>query len=280
MGGMTLFYLCSYWVWYQRALIAKKQFWFQCLAGALLGGGLYVALHFSELNHFSDIYPTIKGAGYDNFLYAFFYQNQAWQNQEDLIFFSLATLVYFFRKREKEYYFPFLVFFIMLSSFIFRRGNPHYAIFFYPTLFLFSIHAFWGLQHRFFKTEYLFALVFMLEVNHCLHLARSHQRAGQLNDYLSQVKSLDLPKDSYIYGDAIDYFALYDHPRFRVLHAHLERRPHFYFLEHVQTIFSDDRYDFDSKKWKYKKVNSIQLRSGGIINVYQVDLRLMRSEER
>lgn len=147
IGGVSFFYLFSYWLCYQRDLIWKKRFWFQCLAGLFIGGGLYTVLHFSELNHFSDIYPTIKGASHDNFIYAFFYQNQAWQYIEDLVFFSLALLVYFLRINQKRMYFLILLCCVMLSSFVFRRANPHYAIFFYPALFLFAIHALWGLQY-------------------------------------------------------------------------------------------------------------------------------------
>jgi hypothetical protein len=279
IGGITFLYILSYVLCYEREFLFNPLKWISSIFGLLLGAGLYFGLHHQDLGSLSTVMSSHETPK-TNFLAAHFWGRHSYffRYLPELLLFITAFIMHFFIYRKKDFFFPFIVVMMILSTYIFKRGNAHYALFAYPAFLLLTVHTVAGMR---IKLVYLVTFWILLMLPQYLFLAWKNEHGRMYPDYVIQLQKLNLPKDNLIYGMPMDWFAFYDYPGFRSLTSS-GRSKEFIMLEHRNTIFKqpDYQYQFDLQKYRYKKIQTVSLKSGGIIAVYQVSENKYNASER
>lgn len=146
IGGITFFYIFSYILSYEREFLWFKNVkgFLLAAAGLLAGALMYYALHHQEIGNTASV---MLGKSQDlqdkNFLAAHFWgrNSYAYRYFPELILFATSFIAHFAYYRKKDFFFPLTVVMLVISTFVFRRGNPHYALFIYPAFLLLTVHT-------------------------------------------------------------------------------------------------------------------------------------------
>lgn len=278
IGGITFFYILAYVLCHERKILFLQDWKALLQAGAGLTAGfiIYLALHHQE---FGQAAGVLLGKSQDlqdrNFLAAHFWGRDSFRFRylPELALFAAAFIAHFIIYRKKDFYFPLTVMLLVLSTFIFRRGNPHYAVFVYPAFLMLTVHVFGRKRPGYFRPEYLLTAWLLFMLPQYLYLAWRNAPGRQHPDYIQQLQNLNLPKSSRIYGMPADWFALYDHPGFRSVSG-LRKDSESFIIEHQNTVFSQPgfQYDlnYDPQKWRVVRIKTLNLKAGGQLNIYQV----------
>ncbi len=274
IGGICFFYLLGYSIFYERDLLLFKD-WrgvLSCSAGLLCGLGLYFALHHEGLGSLGSVLLSKTEGGSSNFLAAHFRGRNSfpWRYWPELLLFILAFAGNFAIYGRKRLFLPVLATLLVLSSFVFKRGNFHYAVFAYPAFLMLLVDSFAGV--KFLKLRHLVALWLLLMLPQYLFLAWMNAGGRDFPDYVKSLKEAALPKDAAIYGMPSDWFALCDHPGFRSISSWRPGKE-CYVLEHRGTIYSQPGFNSSvavPEGWSSEKVKSIPLRSGGSVEILKI----------
>lgn len=275
IGILGICYLAAYTAVYDQELIQMKN-WNALLriaAGGIAGIGFYLLLHHAELIHLKDLFQVLDASS--NFLYMHFFGRGhfPWRYWPDLLLF-LAAAVWTGQKcrREKKWSFPLIaVFFLLVASFVIRRGNFHYALFCYPAFLMLVLEAFGSLNFK--KISLLLVFWAGFQMPQFFYLYYKNISCRDYDLYLNFLSSTEFPRDSVIYGHPADWFALQKYRKFRSLTHFHPPKSNFYLIEHDKTRYQyPDAKTVSRKEFRVKTIKSICLPSGGKVNILEAEI--------
>jgi hypothetical protein len=276
IGGITLLYILSYTLCYDRKFFVSKKAILMAALALIIGILMYVSLHYTELGKLAFLVTKAQESHQSsNFLAAHFWGRGSYPYRylPELLLFATAFIMHFIIYRKKDFFFPLTVLLMIISPFIFKRGNFHYAIFTYPAFLMLTVHAFAGIQQKRFHLYFLLVGWLLLLLPQYLFLAWQNAPSRKYQDYISQLQQFPFPKESLIYGMPADWFALYRYSGFRSITSPQENQERF-IIEHQNTRFSQPNYHYhltyDTKKWQLTTLATYHLQSGGLIRVHKV----------
>ena len=269
LGGC---YLAAYAVIYDKDLLLLKNRngLIRLIAGGLAGIGIYLLLHHAELRNLPAMFKMSETPA--NFLYMHFFGRGhfPWRYWPDLFIFTLAAIWAVCRwKQEKRCSFPLAAtLFLLAGSFLIRRGNFHYALFCYPAFLMLAADVFG--QFRWKKIPLLLLLWAGIQLPQFAYLYHKNASCRDYPVYLDFLSGTEFPANAVIYGHPADWFGLQKYRGFRSLtHFHMPKS-RFYLIEHDGTRYQQpDIKPVPKEKLQLKKLKSIQLPSGGSIDILE-----------
>ncbi|MBE6371567.1 MAG: hypothetical protein E7055_05785 [Lentisphaerae bacterium] len=265
MGGC---YLAAYAASYDRELFRLKN-WKALLriaAGGFAGFGFYLLMHHSELFNISDLSQVLDAPS--NFLYMHFFGRGhfPWRYWPDLFLFAAAAIwIVHSCLRDKKLSFPLNAsVFLLLASFLIRRGNFHYALFCYPAFLMLAEEAFGKLNVK--KIPLLLLFWIGLQLPQFCFLYYKNASCRDYDVYLNFLSDAGFPSDSIIYGQPADWFGLQKYRKFRSLTHFHPPKSKFYLIEHHETRYQQpDLKPVAPEGFRLTVIRSIRLPSGGEI---------------
>ncbi|MBN2640480.1 MAG: hypothetical protein JXR78_02385 [Victivallales bacterium] len=274
IGVITFFYLASYVFCFEQDILflRKKKELGQIAAGVFCGIVIYLLLHYNNLSGLQATLNSGTSSGPSNFLAAHFWGRSSYWFRfiPELVIFIAAYGFHFVFFKKEKIFFPLTALMILVSSFLLRRGNFHYAVFAYPAFLMLAVNTFSRPVHG---MKLLLLLWMLLMIPQYALLTWKNNPGRDYPQYIRDLSKVSFAENTRIYGMPSDWFALCRYREFRDISS-FRNDVECYVIRHHGTIYMVKDYayrlDNDPARWQIRIIITIKPKSGGIIEILHI----------
>jgi len=209
-GAMSGIYVLAYLLSNYRAKDKRSAWWLYSL-GLIIGIFYYLAFHHENLSEILSIVAQATNLKdqVNHYLYAYFFTTKYYRHIPELVVISISCYIFIAKKLYRtEQFVGIFILLVLISTFIIRRPNFHYAIYAYPAFILLIVVVSKYLKHSYLSVALIFAM--LLPQYGFVYFKYNH---FEFNEYLKVIRK-SVPKDDLpVVGYSTHWFAFYNENR-------------------------------------------------------------------